>query len=239
MITAMILAGGVGARVGADCPKQFVEVLGKPILAYTIEIYQRNAKVDAIEVVCHNDWMVYLKDIVEKYHYSKVKWIVEGGTTFQESVINGKNFLKDKIDKEDVVMVHYGAAPFTSQRIIDDAIKVCLKNGSSVSCTPCFQLMGSNDENATSLKWIDRDRQVQITCPQCYRYGYLLDIYERAEKAEILDRIEPHTTSLMYALGDTIYQSYRNQTNIKITTKEDIDLFRGYAMLHREEMNAI
>ena len=120
MITAMILAGGVGSRVGAERPKQFVEVCGKSILAYTIEIYQKNPQVEAIEIVCHADWIDYLKEMIENYDLSKVKWITHGGETFQKSVINGMEYLKDKLDVDDIVMIHYGAAPFSSQQIVTD-----------------------------------------------------------------------------------------------------------------------
>ena len=234
MITAMILAGGVGSRVGAERPKQFVEVCGKPIFAYTIEIYQKNPQVEAIEIVCHADWIDYLKEMIENYDLSKVKWITHGGETFQKSVINGMEYLKDKLDVDDIVMIHYGAAPFSSQQIVTDGIKVCQEHGMSVSCTPCFQLMGSDDGNGESKRWINRDKQVQICCPQSFKYGYLADIYKRAEEKGLLETVEPHTTSLMYALGDTIYQSYGNQTNIKITTKEDLELFEGYVLLQEK-----
>ena len=234
MITAMILAGGVGSRVGAERPKQFVEVCGKPILAYTIEIYQKNPQVEAIEIVCHADWIDYLKEMIENYDLSKVKWITHGGETFQKSVINCMEYLKDKLDVDDIVMIHYGAAPFSSQQIVTDGIKVCQEHGMSVSCTPCFQLMGSDDGNGESKRWINRDKQVQICCPQSFKYGYLADIYKRAEEKGLLETVEPHTTSLMYALGDTIYQSYGNQTNIKITTKEDLELFEGYVLLQEK-----
>ena len=234
MITAMILAGGVGSRVGAERPKQFVEVCGKPILAYPVEIYQKNPQVEAIEIVCHADWIDYLKEMIENYDLSKVKWITHGGETFQKSVINGMEYLKDKLDVDDIVMIHYGAAPFSSQQIVTDGIKVCQEHGMSVSCTPCFQLMGSDDGNGESKRWINRDKQVQICCPQSFKYGYLADIYKRAEEKGLLETVEPHTTSLMYALGDTIYQSYGNQTNIKITTKEDLELFEGYVLLQEK-----
>ena len=94
MVAAMILAGGSGTRVGADRPKQFVEIYNnKPVLAYTVEIYQNNSEVDVIEIVCHSDWMDYVKEMVSKYGFSKVKYIVVGGETFQKSVINGvRNF---------------------------------------------------------------------------------------------------------------------------------------------------
>lgn len=228
MITAMILAGGVGSRVGTDKPKQFIEVLDKPVLAYTIEIFQNHPEIDAIEVVCHKSWKDYLTEMINQYHLDKVKWIADGGDTFQESVINGVNYLNDKISSDDYVLIQYGAAPFTSEKIVTDVIKVMKEHKSSFSATPCFQLLASNDENGTSKTWVDRDKYIQIACPYGFEYRYLQDIYKRAKEKGLLDTIEPHTTSLQYALGDTLYQAYGDQTNIKITTKEDLDLFKAF-----------
>ena len=229
MIIAMILAGGVGSRVGAGKPKQFVEILGKPVLAYTIDIFQKHPNVDAIEVVCHEKWMDYLKEMLHKYNLSKVKWIVHGGDTFQESVINGANYLKDKIAYEDYILVQYGAAPFTSEKIVTDVIRVMKEKGTAVTATPCYQLIGTKDGDE-SLNWVDRDKYVQIACPYGFKYAYLLDVYKRAEEKGLLASIEPHTTSLIYALGDKLNLAYGDQTNIKITTKEDLDMFKGFIL---------
>jgi 2-C-methyl-D-erythritol 4-phosphate cytidylyltransferase len=231
MITAIILAGGIGSRVGANRPKQFVEVLDKPILAYTVEIFQNHPEVDAVEIVCHKNWKDYLDVMIQKYHLTKVKWIADGGETFQDSVMSGVNNLKDKIDDEDYVLIQYGAAPFTSEKIVTDVIRVMKEHGSAFTATPCYQLMGSNDEDNTSKSWVDRDKFIQIACPYGFKYSYLLDIYKRAEEKDLLEKVEPHTTSLMYALGDILYQAYGDQTNIKITTKEDIDMFEGYVLM--------
>lgn len=230
MITAIILAGGVGSRVGADRPKQFVEILDKPVLAYTIEIFEKHPEVDAIEVVCHKAWKDYLQKMVEKYNYNKVKWIADGGDTFQDSVMSGVENLKDKISGNDYVLIQYGAAPFTSEKIVTDVIRVMKEKGSSVTATPCYQLMGSMD-GEVSKKWVDRDLYTQIACPYGFKYDYLLDIYDRAKKENLIDKIEPHTTSLMYALGDELNLAYGDQTNIKITTKEDFDMFEGYVLM--------
>lgn len=230
LITAIILAGGVGSRVGADRPKQFIEVLGKPVLAYTIEIFEKHPAIDNIEIVCHKQWKEYLSNIVDKYNYQKVRWIVDGGETFQESCMNGMYNLEDKISTEDYVLIQYGAAPFTSEKIVSDVIRVMKEKKAAVSATPCYQLMGSNDENNESRTWIDRDHYIQIACPYGFQYGYLLDVYKRAKEQGLLEKIEPHTTSLVYALGDTLYQAYGDQTNMKITTKEDLDMLEGYVM---------
>lgn len=235
MITAIILAGGVGTRVGADRPKQFVEVLGKPVLAYTIDIFQNHPGVDAIEVVCHKSWKDYLDEMIRKYCLTKVKWVADGGDTFQDSVISGIINLKGKISGDDYILIQYGAAPFTSEKIVTDVIRVMKERNSAVTATPCYQLMGSNDEGGVSKTWVDRDKYIQIACPYGFKFSYLLDIYRRAEEQGLIDKIEPHTTSLMYALGDTLYQAYGDQTNIKITTKEDFDLFEGYVLMKKRK----
>lgn len=236
MITAIILAGGVGSRVGADIPKQFVEILDKPVLAYTIEIFQSHPEVDAIEVVCHKSWKEYLDDMIKKYHLTKVKWVADGGETFQDSVMSGVKNLRNKICGDDYVLIQYGAAPFTSEKIVSDVIRVMKEKMSAVTATPCYQLLGSNDENGESKTWVDRDKYIQIACPYGFKYAYLLDLYNRANEQGLIEKIEPHTTSLMYALGDTIYQAYGDQTNIKITTKEDLDIFEGYVLMKQKRI---
>ena len=225
MISAIILAGGVGSRVGADCPKQFIEVCGKPILAYTIENFQSHKEVDSIEVVCHEKWIRYCKNMVEKYNFNKVKWIVAGGKDFQGSCINGIYNLESKMSDEDYVLIQYGAAPYTSHKIISSVIEVMKNTGAAISSIPCYQLLGSNNISE-SREWIDRDKVIQIASPYGFRYGYIKSVYERAEKNGLLDKIEPHITSIIYALGDTLYQAYGDQTNIKITTAEDVEFFK-------------
>lgn len=233
MNVAIILAGGTGSRVGAGVPKQFVEILGKPVLAYTIEIFEKNPMIDAIEIGCHSDWIDFAKLMVEKSGYTKVRWIVNGGDTFQQTVINCVNNLKSFLNDDDYVMVQYGAAPFTKQEIVNDGLRVAQEKGMSFAATPCFQLMGSRDGEGISKKWIDRDKFVQVACPQTYRFDYLKKIYDEAEKKGLLSKIEPHTTSLMYALGYPLYESYSDQTNIKITTKEDLEIFEGWVLYQR------
>lgn len=235
MITVMILAGGAGSRVGADRPKQFIEVDGKPVIAYTIEKFQKNAQIDAIEIVYRKEWGNYVKKTVEMFSFSKVRYMVEGGDTFQNSVINGIRYLEGKIKNTDYVLIHYAAAPFTSQKIIDDVIRVMLKKKFSFSATPCFQLMGTND-GSVSKNWVNRDEYVQIASPYGFLFSYLKDVYKRAKERNILDTIEPHVTSLMYALGDTLYQAYGDQTNLKITTSADLVMLKAYAELEKLEM---
>lgn len=236
MNVPIILAGGVGSRVGANKPKQFIEIMGKPLIVYTIEIFQNHPEIDAIEVVCIESHVDYLKDLIGKYNLDKVKWITPGGKDFQHSVINGVNNLKDKLNEEDIVLVHYGASPFTSNDIISDAIKVCEKKGNSSPSISSPLLLGSNDGDK-SLKWIDRDKVIIHNTPQCFKFGYVTQLFDEAIEKNLIDKIEPHTTSLMYLMNREIYLSKGNQTNIKITTKEDLDLFEGYVLMKNYKKN--
>ncbi|MBQ6463540.1 MAG: 2-C-methyl-D-erythritol 4-phosphate cytidylyltransferase [Pseudobutyrivibrio sp.] len=229
MNVVMILAGGVGSRVGADRPKQFIEIGGKPILAYTIDIFEQNNRIDCIEIVCHHKWLVYCKNMIRKYGFSKIKWVVEGGNTFQKSVINGINhLLQEGICDDDFVYIQYGAAPFTSQKIVNSVIDMTEKKGMAVTATPCYQLISKRTTDDSSCEYCNRDEFIQIACPYGFRFEYLVDIYNRGRKNELLDIVDPHTTSLMYALGDTVFYTYGEQSNIKITTKEDVELFEHF-----------
>lgn len=241
MNTAIILAGGKGTRVNAGIPKQFVEIFGKPVLIYTIEKFQNHPGIDSIEIVCVENYIDRLKKMVKQYNLSKVQWIVKGGMDFQHSVINGVLNLYGKISPKDIVLIHYAASPFVSADIISDGIRVAKEKGNSTSATPCFLLTGTNDDGKQSTQWIDRDKIMQLNSPQCFRYEYVYQLYQDAMNKNLLDKVEPHTTSLMYLLGHTIYFSKGNQTNIKITTKEDLDLFEGYVLMmqHRQKQSRL
>lgn len=234
MNVAVILAGGVGSRMGLGVPKQFIEVMGKPVLVYTIEKFQSHREIDAIEVVCIHSYRETLKGLVQTYGLDKVRWIAEGGATFQESVRNGIRNLHGQCAEKDVVLVHYGASPLVDEEIISDGIRVCKEKGSCVSANPIYTLTGSNDDGTKSTQWVDRDTIMGLNTPQCHRYGYISWLYREAEERGILEQVEPHTTSLMYRMGQTIYFSKGSQVNIKLTTKEDLDLFEGYLLLQQK-----
>lgn len=241
MNIAVILAGGVGSRVGADRPKQFIEVMGKPVLAYTIEEFQNHPEIDAIEVVCHAKWKEYLQGIIEKYGYGKVRWIVDGGSTFQESVMNGINYLSDKVSGDDIVLVHFGASPFVQDYIISSCIDVCREKGNAISTTDYFLLSGYkhsvksvNDPENYTTEYINRDTIACMNSPHAFRYSLIKGIYDEAVVTGVINEVEPHTTTLMYRMGKPIYFAKGSQTNIKITQREDLDLFEGYVLMKQK-----
>ena len=228
MNIAIILAGGVGNRLGTKIPKQFVEVLGKPIISYTIEIFEKHSEIDAIEIVCIKEYKELLEDIIKKYKYSKVRNIIDGGKNFQESVINSVSNLNGRIDDDDIILFHCAVSPIITDEIISDGIKVCKEKHNAVSATPFYMLSGYNDDGIKSTKYIDRDTIMVLTNPFTFKYGYIKELYKEAKEKNMLDKVDPHITSLMYALNKTVYFSKGSQKNIKITTKEDLELFEAY-----------
>ena len=237
MNVAIILAGGTGSRIGGDIPKQFIEIMGKPIIAYTLQKYQENSNIDAIEIVCHKDWMEYCKGVIELYGLSKVKWITEGGRSFQESTLNGLLYLQDKIASDDIVLIQFAVSPMVSDEIIDDAIRVCLEKGNAIPADEMIMCTCIKDDEISSTQSILRETLVGLNAPWTFRYGEVKESYEIAIENDLLDDLEPHTTSLYFAIGKRIYFSKSTTSNIKITHKEDLDLFEGYLLLQELRKN--
>lgn len=242
MNVALILAGGVGNRFGAKIPKQFIEVFGKPVLAYTIEAFEKHPEIDAVLVVCVKPYMDYMYEIKEKYGLTKLKWVTEGGDTFQGSVLNGVRYLENRIERNDIILVHFGASPFITGDIISDCIRVCKEKGNAISTTDYYVLSGKKkstesvaDPENYSTEYIDRETIAVMNSPHAFRYGFIYDLYEEAIRTGMIDKVEPHTTTLMYAMGRKIYFALGSQNNIKITRKEDLELFEGYVLAQQRK----
>lgn len=231
MNIGLILAGGTGTRVGAGIPKQFIKILDKPIIAYTLDIFQNNKNIDAIEIVCHKDWIKEVESIKKEYHFNKVRWICTGGNTFQESTMNGIFNLKGKIDSEDIVVISFGVSPMTPQEDIDDSIRVCKEHGNAIAAQDIDLCTCLKDDEFSTTKNIIRENLKGFANPWTFKFGELCESYELAVKKNILNTLEPHTTSLYFALGKRLWFSQSTAIQCKITRKTDLDIFEGYLLL--------
>lgn len=229
MNIAIIIAGGVGNRLGASVPKQFVEVMGKPVIAYTLEQFQNHPEIDAIELVCVDGYQEHLKGIVEKFGITKVITIVKGGSEYERSIMNGVAGIEGIAKPDDIVMIHWSASPFVTKEIITDNIKVCKEKGNAISASYSYLLYGTNDGDCAN-RAINRETFMTLSAPQSFLYKVIVDIYRQVEEKNMFEWCEAHTTAFMTELGIPIYFSKGSHTNIKITTKEDLDLFRGYLL---------
>lgn len=228
----ILLAGGVGKRMGADIPKQFMKIKGKPMIVYSLENFQRNEQVEKIVVVCIKDWMDYLKDLIEEYQLTKVAWIVEGGNTGHDSIRNGVFFLKDKIESNDFVIIHDAVRPILPQKAINEVIRVAHENGNASSSIVCHPPIVYTEDFKSGVRDIDREHVMLTASPQVYRYDLVLRCYEKAEIENKHDFT--FTSSLLIYYGNRVYFANGTTSNIKITRKEDLALFEALLSVPEE-----
>ena len=133
---AIIIAGGVGGRMGQDIPKQFINVYDKPVLIYTLESFQNHPQIDEIELVCLDGWHDIVWAYAKQFNITKLKWIVSGGASGQESIRNGVYNLEGKCDKDDIIIIHDGVRPLVDDAILSDVIIKCEQYGNAVSSMP-------------------------------------------------------------------------------------------------------
>ena len=221
----ILLAGGVGKRMGADVPKQFIEVNGKPIIVHTIEKFQQRSDIEKILIVCIKDWIDYVKGLIEKYSLTKVQWITEGGETGHDSIRNGIFYLRNKIDLDDFVIIHDAVRPVLPQRAIDEVIRVSQNKGNASSSIVCHPPIVYTEDHESGIKDVDRDHVMLTASPQAYKYSLALKCYEKAE-AENKHNFT-FTSSLLIHYGERVYFAKGTTSNIKITKKEDIALFEA------------
>lgn len=221
----ILLAGGVGKRMGSDIPKQFIEIYGKPIIVYSIENFQKNPLIEKIVVVCVKEWKDYLMELVMKYNLSKVEWITEGGETGHDSIRNGVFFLRDKIEPDDFIVVHDAVRPILPQKAIEDVLRVAHENGNASSSIVCHPPIVYTEDFKSGIKDIDREHVMLTASPQAYCYSLALKCYEMAEKDN--KHNFTFTSSLLIHYGFRVYFAKGTTCNIKITKKEDIALFEA------------
>jgi len=234
MNVAIIIAGGVGSRMGMDIPKQFIHIYDKPVIIYTLEGFQRHPEIDAIEVVCLAGWEETLRGYAAQYGITKLKWIVTGGATGQESIRNGVYNLEGVLKDDDIAVIHDGIRPMVDSSVLSDVLRVCRLHGNGVTSTPYNdQIFRKLDEYSTR-EYIVRETLRKVATPQAYRYGLLLRAYRRAFAEDIGIRGSSYTNTMMVDLGETLYFAAGSDKNIKLTSKDDLALFKAYLRMEND-----
>lgn len=228
MATALIIAGGVGKRMGMDIPKQFIMVDGKPIIIYTLESFQAHPDVDQILVVCKEGWDETLWGYVHQYKLDKVKWIIKGGTLCQYSINNGVQFLKDHCDDDDIVVIHDGIRPLVDELVLSDVIVKAKEYGNAVTSMPYNEQIFVKKTEETTTQYIDRNTLRRVSTPQAYQFGKLSWAYDKAVAEDIGMTDSSYTNTMMVDLGETLHFAAGSDKNIKLTTTGDLQMFKAY-----------
>lgn len=237
MTVAIVIAGGVGSRMGTNIPKQFVLVEGKPVLFYTLEAFEKHPLVDAIELVLIEGWEKDVEQWKEQYDISKLKWIVKGGSSAQESIRNGVFGLEDKCAADDVVIIHDGIRPLVDSEVLDDVIAKARQFGTGVTSMPYNEqifLVDEKDSTITS-KYIPRETLRRVATPQAYRFDLLDRAYQEAFEKKIGIYGSSYTNTMMTELGHELHFAAGSDKNLKLTTPGDLEIFRAYLTNNRKE----
>ena len=231
MNTAIILAGGTGQRMHQEIPKQFINVNDKPLIIYTLEAFQKHPQIDSILVVCIDGWHDILKAYARQNHISKLKWVISGGSTGQESIRNGVFALENECKEDDIVVIHDGIRPLVDENVLSDVIVKCGIYGNAVTSLPYNEQIFVKKDEETTEQYIPRETLRRVSTPQAYKYGTLLRSYKRAFEEKIGIYGSSYTNTMMTDLGETLHFAASSDKNIKITTQDDLELFKALLML--------
>jgi len=235
MNIALIVAGGRGNRMHQDIPKQFLHVMDKPLIIYTLEAFQRHPDIEMISVVCLDGWQEILRSYAKQFNIKKLKLIIEGGQTVQESIRNGIFALEDIAKPEDIIIIHDSIRPFIEESVISDAIVVCRKYGNAISSLPYNEQIFKMKDQISTQEYIPRDTIRRVVTPQAYIFSKLFWAYKKAFTEKIGIQESSYTNTMMVELGETLYFSSGSEKNIKITTKEDLEIFKALLIAKNSE----
>ena len=222
----IILAGGKSTRNMQNIPNQFINVLGKPVIMYCLETYQRHPAIDDIYVVCLKDWEGILTAYSKQYRIDKLRRIIQAGETGILSVKNGVEEIKDKYDKHDVIILQESTRPLVTEEMISKLLNACLRNGSAITCESMedyvqFELSSEIIESSRHGEYLDRHRVVASESPEAYRLETILQAFKTAD--QMGHKYEETCFAMMlYNLGYELQFYEGNHNNIKIVRQEDI-----------------
>ena len=234
MTRAIIVAGGSGVRMGQDIPKQFIHVYGKPVLIYTLEGFQRHPQIDEIGAVCIDGWQDTLRAYANKFCITKLAWVVSGGACVQDSIHNGVTYLEGRASDADIIVVHDGIRPLVDESVLTDVIVKARQHGNAVSALPYNEQIFVADDAFSTTRYIPRETLRRVSTPQAYRFDLLRDTYREAYAKGIGIRGSSYTNTMMVEMGVRLYFAAGSDKNIKLTTQDDLELFKAYLRMEKE-----
>lgn len=225
MNIAVLLAGGVDPNFKMDIPKQFVNVYNRPIIVYTMEIFQNHPEIDAIMVACLQGWENMVSAYAKQFNISKLKWVIHGGKCGQETSKLAVDKLMESCSAGDIIVIHDAIRPMVSDEIISDSIYTCKKKGMGIAAVTSMDNVMMTDDGLTGKLSISRYAFRRIQTPQTYPLGELKAAHEEALERNINGEID--TNNMISRLGRIVSFSKGSDTNLKINTVEDVAMFKA------------
>ena len=223
---ALIIAGGVGARMHQDIPKQFINVCDKPVIVYTMEAFQKHPDIDGIEIVCLDGWHEVLRAYAKQFGIAKLEGIVSGGEKGQDSIRNGLYDIAERYDPKDtMVLIHDAIRPMVSQAIISENIRVCEESGNAITVIPCTAAMLKTLDSVRSDEQVARDNLKITQTPQTFVLEDIISVHKAALEKGITNSVASCT--LYIEMGRELFLAAGSEKNLKLTTTEDIEIFKA------------
>jgi 2-C-methyl-D-erythritol 4-phosphate cytidylyltransferase len=223
--------------MGQDIPKQFLNVNDKPVLLYTLEGFQRHPDIDEITLVCLDGWQNVVDAYARQFGIEKLVRIVAGGASGQESIRNGVFALEGVADPDDLVVIHDGIRPLVDDHVLSDVVRVAREKGNAVTSLPYNEqiFVVSEDDPSTTSRYIPRETLRRVSTPQAYRFGELDAAYHEAFERGIGIDGSHYTNTMMVVLGHTLNFADGSDRNIKLTTRDDLEMFKAYLAMDRDD----
>lgn len=225
MVITILTAAGIGSRMGQDVPKQFLNVCDKPVIVYTMERFQVNSEIDGIVVVTLPEWMEFVRAYARQFGISKLIAVVPGGSTGQESIRNGVEEISKHYPDDTTVVIHDGNRTMVDDVIIADALKTFRVHDSAVAVIPCTEVVFKGESASESAEEIPRELLWRTQTPHVYRLKKLVWALSEAQKRGLTGMAA--MCQLMCCLGERTYYSKGSEKNLKLTTMDDIDIFKA------------
>ena len=232
MNIVLLTAAGAGVRMHQDIPKQFLHVDNRPIIIHTMEAFQAHPNIDAIIVVTIESWSEVVWAYAKQFNITKLRWVVPGGDTGQDSIRNGLYALKKEFPQEEIVVtIHDGNRPLVTAEIISDSLATYAKYGNAVAVIPCTEVVFESEDGYSSCRSTEREKLFRTQTPHTYQLDELIAAHEEAMEKTIQGTAA--SCMLMKELGKMTYFSKGSEENIKITTLDDLKIFK--ALLHTRQ----
>lgn len=226
-VIAIIFAGGTGVRMGAELPKQFIEVEGKPIMIHTLDIFENSSLVDEIYIACKEDYLDLLKELIKQYGISKVRGIVPGGTSALDSQYKGLAEAAKHNPEDAIVLIHDGVRPCINDELIEKVIRLAEEKGAVATCTPMFETPVVSKGGEIVEETPRRGDCYTAQAPQAFRLGELLKAHEEVRPGNPDYEGLVDSCSLMRSIGKDVAILKGPRSNVKVTTPEDLYIFKA------------
>ncbi len=235
MNIAIIFAGGSGVRMGAGVPKQFLEIGGKPIIIHTLQLFQRHPQIDAIYVGITEGYEDYMRGLAEEYRITKIRDVLKGGETAQDTIYNLLKKAQEENPADSVVLLHDGVRPNITFDVISANIESVKQYGSAITSTPCFETIVVREDEQIRVPF--RKDTYAVQAPQSFYLSDIVEAHEAIQKRPERYENMIDACTILRTLGRPVHLIEGNRGNIKVTTPEDVYIYRAL-MQYRESEQA-